>query len=96
MLKWYVVVLTNYYNINLILLLFFRETWIIDFISISIDSQARFVILQVLNQAGDNFVSVKEVIGEDGKPDLLFSMDRSKLGNYIFDINHENLVFSEQ
>merc|ERR1719278_639453 len=57
-------------------------------------SQARFVILQVLNQAGDNFVSVKEVIGEDGKPDLLFSMDRSKLGNYIFDINHENLVFS--
>jgi len=42
-------------------------------------SQARFVILQVLNQAGDNFVSVKEVIGEDGKPDLLFSMDRSKL-----------------
>lgn len=54
------------------------------------------MILQVLNQAGDNFVSVKEVIGEDGKPDLLFSMDRSKLGNYIFDINHENLVFSEQ
>merc|ERR1719264_2156745 len=42
-------------------------------------SQARFVILQVLNQAGENFVSVKEVIGEDGKPDLLFSMDRSKL-----------------
>ena len=39
------------------------------------------MILQVLNQAGENFVSIKEVIGEDGKPDLLFSMDRSKLGN---------------
>ena len=54
---------------------------IIYFIFCIFDSQARFVILQVLNQAGDNFVSVKEVIGEDGKPDLLFSMDRSKLGN---------------
>jgi len=42
-------------------------------------SQARFVILQVLQEAGENFVSVKEVIGEDGKPDLLLTMDRSKL-----------------
>lgn len=39
-------------------------------------SQARFVILQVLTQAGENFVSVKETIGEDGKPDLLLTMDR--------------------
>lgn len=37
-------------------------------------SQARFVILQVLQEAGENFVSVKEVIGEDGKPDLLLTM----------------------
>ena len=42
-------------------------------------SQARFVILQVLNEAGENFVKTQEVIGEDGKPDLLLSMDRSKL-----------------
>ena len=37
-------------------------------------SQARFVILQVLQEAGENFVSVKEVVGEDGKPDLLLTM----------------------
>ena len=42
-------------------------------------SQARFVILSVLVEAGENFVSVKEVTGEDGKPDLLFSMDKSKV-----------------
>ena len=42
-------------------------------------SQARFVILQVLTEAGENFVKTQEVIGEDGKPDLLLSMDRSKL-----------------
>ena len=42
-------------------------------------SQARFVILQVLIESGENFVSVKEVIGEDGKPDLLLTMDKSKL-----------------
>ena len=42
-------------------------------------SQARFVILQVLIEAGENFVSVKEVVGEDGKSDLLLSMDKSKL-----------------
>ena len=38
-------------------------------------SQARFVILHVMIEAGENFVSVKEVTGEDGKPDLLLSMD---------------------
>merc|ERR1712029_1039471 len=42
-------------------------------------SQARFVILQVLQEAGENFVSVKEVTGEDGKPDLLLTMDKTKL-----------------
>ena len=42
-------------------------------------SQARFVILQVLIESGENFVSVKEVVGEDGKPDLLLTMDKSKL-----------------
>ena len=42
-------------------------------------SQARFVILSVLIEAEENFVSVKEVTGEDGKPDLLLTMDKSKL-----------------
>jgi len=42
-------------------------------------SQARFVILSVLVEAEENFVSVKEVTGEDGKPDLLLTMDKSKL-----------------
>ena len=42
-------------------------------------SQARFVILQVLLEAGEGFVSVKAVTGEDGKPDLLLSMDRTKV-----------------
>ena len=42
-------------------------------------SQARFVILQVLMEAGEGFVSVKAMNGEDGKPDLLLTMDRSKV-----------------
>ena len=42
-------------------------------------SQARFVILQVLLEAEENFVKVKEVLGEDGKPDLLLTMDKSKV-----------------
>ena len=42
-------------------------------------SQARFVILQVLIDAGEGFVSVKAVTGDDGKPDLLLTMDRTKV-----------------
>ena len=42
-------------------------------------SQARFVILQVLLEAEENFVKVKEVVGDDGKPDLLLTMDKSKV-----------------
>lgn len=30
-------------------------------------------------EAGQGFVDVKEVTGEDGKPDLLMTMDRTKL-----------------
>jgi hypothetical protein len=30
-------------------------------------------------EAGSNFVSVKEVVAEDGKPNLRFRMDRDKL-----------------
>ena len=42
-------------------------------------SQARYVIMQVMLEAGEDFLSIKEVTGEDGKPDLLISMDRSKI-----------------
>merc|ERR1719245_843500 len=42
-------------------------------------SQARYVITQVMLEAGQDFLSIKEVTGEDGKPDLLISMDRSKI-----------------
>ena len=41
--------------------------------------QARFVILQVLLEADGGFLKVDEVEGKDGNPDLLISMDRSKL-----------------
>ena len=30
-------------------------------------------------EAGQDFLTIKEVTGEDGKPDLLISMDRSKI-----------------
>jgi len=42
-------------------------------------SQARFVIMQVMLEAGQDFLSIKEVIGEDGAPDLLLTMDREKV-----------------
>ena len=42
-------------------------------------SQARFVLLHVMLNAGEGFVDVKELKGEDGNPDLLLTMDRSKL-----------------
>jgi len=42
-------------------------------------SQARFSILQVLLEAGEGLVTVEEKTGSDGKPDLLISMDASKI-----------------
>ena len=43
------------------------ESWVTDFIP------------QVLLEAGQDFITIKEIEGEDGEPDLLFSMDRSKI-----------------
>ncbi|TRY77858.1 hypothetical protein TCAL_11907 [Tigriopus californicus] len=42
-------------------------------------SQARFVLLQVMIEAGQGFVDVNEITGEDGKPDLILTIDRTKL-----------------
>jgi len=42
-------------------------------------SQARFVILRVALEAGQNFVAITERVGSDGKPDLLLSLDRTKI-----------------
>merc|ERR1719180_213033 len=42
-------------------------------------SQARFVIMQVMLEAGQDFLTIKECTGEDGKPDMLITMDRSKV-----------------
>lgn len=42
-------------------------------------SQARFVILHVLLEAGNGFLKLNQTVGEDGKPDLLLTMDRTKL-----------------
>ena len=40
---------------------------------------ARYVILRVLLEAGENFVQLKELTGEDGEPDLLLTLDRTKI-----------------
>ena len=40
--------------------------------------QARYAILQVMLQAAD-LITITEHTGEDGKPDLLLSLDRTKI-----------------
>jgi len=42
-------------------------------------SRARFVIVNVFLQAGQAFLKIDQVRGEDGKPDLLITMDKTKL-----------------
>ncbi|KAG8179448.1 hypothetical protein JTE90_026341 [Oedothorax gibbosus] len=42
-------------------------------------SQAAYVMLQVLLECKGNFVNVQKIAGEDGQPDLLFTMDRTKI-----------------
>ena len=42
-------------------------------------ARARFVILQVMLNAGEGFATVKEITGKDGQPDLLLSLDRNKI-----------------
>ncbi|VDK42649.1 unnamed protein product [Anisakis simplex] len=40
---------------------------------------ARYTLLRVCLEAGDNFVTITETVGEDGKPDLLFKLDPAKI-----------------
>eukprot|EP00058_Branchiostoma_floridae_P003685 XP_002589173.1 hypothetical protein BRAFLDRAFT_124049 [Branchiostoma floridae] len=40
---------------------------------------ARFVILQVLLEVGEDFVTVTQTQGQDGKPDIMITMDRGKV-----------------
>ncbi|XP_053404717.1 dipeptidyl peptidase 3-like isoform X2 [Mercenaria mercenaria] len=40
---------------------------------------ARFVILRVLLEAGEDLVTVKKITGEDGNPDIRITLDRSKI-----------------
>ncbi|XP_071042171.1 dipeptidyl peptidase 3 isoform X2 [Parasteatoda tepidariorum] len=53
--------------------------------------QARYVMLQVMLEAGEDFVKIEKVKGSDGNPDLLLTLDASKiktvgkaaLGNFL-------------
>ncbi|VDM36975.1 unnamed protein product [Toxocara canis] len=40
---------------------------------------ARYTLLQVCLEAGNDFVTITEKIGEDGQPDLLFKLDSKKI-----------------
>ena len=41
--------------------------------------QARYVILRVLMEAGEGLVTIEKLVGEDGNPDLIVKLDRSKV-----------------
>ena len=41
--------------------------------------QARFAILSVLLEAGNGLVTITRMTGEDGKPDAVVKLDRSKI-----------------
>ncbi|XP_072032352.1 dipeptidyl peptidase 3-like [Amphiura filiformis] len=41
--------------------------------------QARFVILSVLLEAGNGLVTISRITGEDGKPDAVVRLDKSKI-----------------
>ena len=42
---------------------------------------ARYVLLRVALEAGEGFVTIEELTGDDGKPDLRFVLDRKKIDN---------------
>jgi dipeptidyl-peptidase-3 len=44
-------------------------------------SWARFVILNVLKEAGEGFLTLEETVDKDGNPDLLMTLDRTKISS---------------
>ena len=44
-------------------------------------SWARFVILNVLKEAGEDFLTLEETVDKDGNPDLLMTLDRTKISS---------------
>ena len=63
--------------------------------------QARYVILRVLLEAGEKLVQVTSITGSDGKPDVLVSLDRTKIesvgrpaiGNFLRKLQVHHRVF---
>ena len=49
------------------------------FVAFQAHMQARYVILRVLLEAGENLVQLTTKTGSDGKPDILLSLDRTKI-----------------
>ncbi len=41
--------------------------------------QARYVILRVLLEAGENLVTIEKCVAEDGEPDLVIRLDRGRI-----------------
>jgi dipeptidyl-peptidase-3 len=37
------------------------------------------ILMQVMLEAGQDFLTIKECVGEDGKPDMIIAMDREKI-----------------
>ncbi|GBN74813.1 Dipeptidyl peptidase 3, partial [Araneus ventricosus] len=44
-------------------------------------SQARYVMLQVMLESGEYFVEIEKITGSEDKPDLLLTVDRTKLAS---------------
>ena len=42
---------------------------------------ARFVILRVLLEAREDLVKIEKITGEDKKPDIVLTLDRSKINS---------------
>ncbi len=64
--------------------------------------QARYVILRVLLEAGEGLVTITKLMGEDGEPDLIISLDRSRInttgkkaiGDFLTKLQVSNCQFS--
>jgi hypothetical protein len=50
------------------------------------------VIMQVMLEAGENFLKVEQVEGADSQPDLLITMDRTKVNRYQRPNPKKNMV----